>query len=293
MFSQFFGNYLLENQKITDGQYSSCMDYIKANRVKLGLIAEAEGLLTREQATKLNQLQTQSDKRFGDLAIEQGYLTESDVDYLLSRQGNPYLIFVQALEENQCLSREEIEQCLKDFQSDNGYSDTVMKAIQDGDIEQFLPAFVEEDYSDYLPLIGLALRSIVRFISSYIRIEKGRFVPFLKTRYAAYQHTVGDHNGFLGFCSDSDGILAIASGYTKEELNKVDEDALDAVGEFTNCINGLYAAELSYQDINIDMQPPELLFDTTIKEEQGFYVLPLYLEGRQSSLIIKIGEKER
>lgn len=77
MFSQFFGQYLLDNQKITAEQFSSCMKYIKDNRVKLGLIAENEGLLTRNQANELNYLQMQTDKRFGDLAVEKGYLTGS------------------------------------------------------------------------------------------------------------------------------------------------------------------------------------------------------------------------
>ena len=57
MFSQFFGQYLLDNQKITAEQFSSCMKYIKDNRVKLGLIAENEGLLTRNQANELNYLE--------------------------------------------------------------------------------------------------------------------------------------------------------------------------------------------------------------------------------------------
>lgn len=292
MFSQFFGNYLLENQKISTEQFSSCMEYIKKNRVKLGLIAENEGLLSRQQANELNLLQMQSDKRFGDLAVEKGYLTESDVDYLLSRQGNPYLIFVQALEENQCLSREEIDACLASYQKDNEYSDTVMEAIQDGNIEQLLPAFVDIEDTRYRDLIGLTLRNIVRFISSYIRIDKGRFVPSLTPRYAACQRTNGDYDGFLGFCSDDDDILALASGYAKENFTAVDEDALDAIGEFTNCVNGLYAAELSYQEISIDMQPPELLFDATISSDSDFYVLPVYIEGKKSNLIIYIDSKE-
>ena len=97
MFSQFFGNYLLNKKKITNEQFISCMEYMRANRVKLGLIAESEGLLTRKQADELNHLQMQSDKRFGDLAIEKGYLTDADISHLLQLQGNPYLIFVQAL----------------------------------------------------------------------------------------------------------------------------------------------------------------------------------------------------
>lgn len=289
MFSQFFGHYLLENQKITAEQFSSCMDYIKANRVKLGLIAENEGLLTRNQANELNYLQMQSDKRFGDLAVEKGYLTDADVSYLLGRQGNPYLIFVQALEEGRIMTREEIDTALAAFQTDYHLSDDVMKAIQDGDIEGLLPAFVEAEDPRYLSLIGLTLRNIVRFVSSYIRIDKGTFVSSLEARYIAYQHTTGDYSGFLGFCCNDEGILALADGYAKEEFDTVDEDALDSVCEFTNCVNGLYATELSYQNISIDMQPPEFLFDSSIQNEGDFYVLPVYINGSRSDLIVKLG----
>lgn len=289
MFSQFFGHYLLENQKITAEQFSSCMNYIKANRVKLGLIAENEGLLTRAQANELNYLQMQSDKRFGDLAVEKGYLTDADVTYLLGRQGNPYLIFIQALEESNVLTREEIDAALVAFQSDLALSDEELKAIQDGDIEGLLPAFMDVEDSRYLSLVGLTLRNIVRFITSYIRIEKGSFVSSLNARYIAWQRTIGDYDGFLGFCCDDDGILTLADGYAKEKFGVVDEDALDSVCEFTNCVNGLYATELSYQNISIDMQPPEFLFDSTIDGEGEFYVLPLYTEGRRCELIVKLG----
>lgn len=288
MFSQFFGNYLLQNQKITAEQFSSCMDYIKENRVKLGLIAENEGLLTRAQANELNQLQMQSDKRFGDLAVEKGYLTESDVSYLLGRQGNPYLIFVQALEEKNILTREEIEQAIKEFQSSNGYSDDVLQAIQNGDIEKMLPAFVEAENKKYIPLIGLTLRNIVRFVSSYIRIEKATITSSLSARYIAYQSTTGDYEGFLGFTCNDDSILSIASAYAKEEFDAVDEDALDSLCEFTNCVNGLYATELSYQDITIDMLPPEFLFDGTIEDKGNFLVLPLYVDGSKTNVIVKL-----
>ena len=288
MFSQFFGHYLLENQKITAEQFSSCMNYIKANRVKLGLIAENEGLLTRNQANELNYLQMQSDKRFGDLAVEKGYLTDADVTYLLGRQGNPYLIFIQALEEGNVLTRDEIETALTSFQSDLALSDEELKAIQDGNLEGILPAFMKVEDSRYTALVGLTLRNIVRFVTSYIRMEKGSFVSSLQARYIAYQHTVGDYNGFLGFCCADDGILTLANGYAKENFETVDEDALDSVCEFTNCVNGLYATELSYQDISIDMQPPEFLFDGTIDNEGEFYVLPLYIDGRRSDLIVKL-----
>ncbi|MBR0119856.1 MAG: hypothetical protein IJM01_07000, partial [Eubacterium sp.] len=285
MFSQFFGNYLLENRKITPEQYEACMNYIKANRVKLGLIAESEGLLTSSQVMELNYLQVQSDERFGDLAVKKGYLTESDVNYLLGLQSNPYLLFVQALDENNCLTHDEIDYNLTAFQKENDYSNSIMKAIRDGNIEGMLPAFVNVQDRRYLDLIGLALRNIIRFINTFLRIAPGEFISGRTHRYAAYQHTIGDYQCVLGFTGDDDGILMMADGYAKEEFGTVDEDALDSIAEFTNCVNGLYAAELSFQNISMDMMPPKLSFDEPIDVNGEYYSLPIFLEGKRSDLI--------
>ena len=71
------------------------------------------------------------------MAVEKGYLTEADVNYLLGRQGNPYLIFIQGLEENGIMSRDEIETALDAFQKENGFSDEILKAIQDGKYRRY------------------------------------------------------------------------------------------------------------------------------------------------------------
>ena len=155
MFSQFFGNYLLKKKKITKDQFSSCMEYMRANRVKLGLVAESEGLITRKQADELNRLQMQTDKRFGDLAIERGYLTDTDISHLLQLQGSPYLIFVQALEENNILHRDETMKLVSDFQKESGLTNTALEAIKCGDFDRLLPTFAAVEKEEYLILILL------------------------------------------------------------------------------------------------------------------------------------------
>lgn len=289
MFSQFFGKFLLDNQKITTEQYSSCMKYIAENRVKLGLLAEHEGLLARERATELNYLQMDTDRQIGDLAVERGYLSESEVKYLLGCQGNPYLIFVQALEENKYMTRDEIDECLTAYQHENGFSDRIMNAMKEGNVERLLPAFAHLEDERYQTLLGLSLRNVIRFISSFIRLESGEFVTKHSAKYLVFQELVGDFHGMVGFSSDDDGILAIADGYAKEKFEKVDEDALDSVGEFTNCICGLYAADLSYQNVHLDMLPPEYHMDTDLSDKGEFFILPLFIEGRKLRLIIQVG----
>lgn len=287
MFSQFFGNYLLNNGAITEDQFSSCMEYMRANRVKLGLVAESEGLITRAQADELNRLQMQTDKRFGDLAVEKGYLTDTDISHLLQLQGSPYLIFVQALEENDILSRDKCLELVSQFQKDAGLTKTALEAIKCGDFDRLLPSFINTDRDGYLPIISLALRNIIRFVSPYIRIEAAEKVTEYAARYIAYQKTTGAYEGFLGFGSNDDAILTIADGYAGEYFEKPDMDALDSVGEFTNCINGLNATELSYQEVQIDMLPPAFLFDSSIQDADGFYILPIYITGKRVDMIVK------
>lgn len=289
MFSQFFGKYLLDNQKITTEQCSSCMKYITENHVKLGTLAEHEGLLDRGRAIELNYLQIDSDRQIGDLAIEKGYLSAMEVKYLLGCQEKPYLLFVQALEENKYMTRDEIDACLISFQKESGFSDNIMDAMKEGNVERLLPAFATFEDERYQTLLGLSLRNVIRFISPYIRLEKGEFMTIHPAKYLVFQELVGDFHGMVGFSSDDDGILAIADGYAKEKFEEVDEDALDSVGEFINSICGLYAADLSYQNIPLDMLPPEFHFDSGLSDKGEFFVLPMFIEGKESRLIIQIG----
>ena len=64
MFSQLFGNYLVDREVISPEDYREIMDKQLDARVKLGTIAVAEGLMTQEQAEELNKLQMQFDRRF-------------------------------------------------------------------------------------------------------------------------------------------------------------------------------------------------------------------------------------
>ena len=69
MFDQIFGNYLVKTGRITKEQLSDVIESESKVRVKLGLIAVAEKLMTTEQADEVNNLQAISDRRFGDIAV--------------------------------------------------------------------------------------------------------------------------------------------------------------------------------------------------------------------------------
>lgn len=279
MFDQIFGNYLVHAGRISKEQFAEVIEYESTVRVKLGLIAVAEKLMTKEQADEVNQLQAIMDKRFGDIAVEKGYLTDEQVGQLLKKQGNIYMLFVQTLIDKGFMTLEEIDESLNAYQTEQGFTHSDMDDLVSGDVERTVKLFLPANTELNDRLCGIAVRTLLRVINSSAYVSKAYLVDELSADNFAMQGMEGDHKVISGFAGSGDSLLSIAIPFADEEFESVDLDALDAVGEFTNCINGLFATELCSEGIDIDMVPPE------------FYENPVTLKGDQFCVFpITIGE---
>ena len=288
MFAHFFGNYLVKNGVITEEQLDSILKAQKSSRVKMGLIAVSEKMLTARQTYEINMLQVTLDKRFGDIAVEKGYLTPEQVNKIISLQGNPYLLFIQNLTEKNLATMEEIETYIQRFKADNDFSDEDIEAFKSGDIDRLTNIFININKPLYKEYVSLAIRNIIRFVDSGVIFNNAELVKTKRFQHLATQCVKGDHDIFIGFEGDDDALLSIAVPYTKEQFEEVDEDVYDAVCEFTNCINGLFASKLSYEGVNIDMLPPLFYTDAELVSEQGFYMVPLIVNQKKVNLLISI-----
>ncbi len=256
MFYLLFGNYLVKRSALTQADYLAIKHKVQEAGVKLGLIAVSEGLLTQKQADEVNRLQACMDHRFGDIAQEKGYLTEANVEHLLSLQENTYHKFIQLLIDQDLLTLDEITGYLKDYQSENGYTDSQMAIFKSGDTESVIPLLLHIDSKMHSELISLTIRNLIRFIDSNICIMKCYTTTEYEFENLAIQTAAGDHSIQLGFSGNADSLLTIANRFAEEEFTEIDADSYDAICEFINCINGQYATKLSEDDIEIDMLPP-------------------------------------
>ena len=75
--------------------------------------------MTAGEVDNIIIMQTHQDKKFGELAIEEGYLTEEQVNALLEAQKPDYLLLGQALIEKGILTNTQFENILIEYQSDN------------------------------------------------------------------------------------------------------------------------------------------------------------------------------
>lgn len=291
MFSQFFGNYLIKRGLLTKTQFDGITNKQQSIRVKLGLIAVTEGLMDQKKADEINRLQATLDKRFGDLAIDRGYLTEKQVAHLLSQQGNPYLQFLQAITESGYMSESEFEASLVQYQEENHFTDDDLLALKSGDIDAITPIFVHIEAPFYNQHIGLALRNIIRFISTDVYFKPAYFVKEYSFEAISGQYLDGDYDVFAGFAGNGNALLSIANPFAKEEFETVDEDAFDSVCEFVNCINGLFASKLSHEGTDLDMLPPVFYSNRTLVSDSGFYVVPISINGSFVELVIAVDTK--
>ena len=260
MFDQIFGNYLVKTGRITKEQLSDVIESESKVRVKLGLIAVAEKLMTTEQADEVNNLQAIRDRRFGDIAVEKGYLTEAQVGSLLKKQGNIYMIFVQNLIDKGLMTLEQVDEALKIYQDQQGFTHSDMDDLVSGDVDRTVRLFLPSNTELCDKHCGIAIRTFLRIINSGAYVSKAYLTDTLKIDNFAMQQLTGDHNIYAGFAGIGNSLLTIANPFADEEFETVDLDALDAVGEFTNCINGLFASELGNEGVDMDMLPPAFLF---------------------------------
>lgn len=290
MYSKLYGNFLLDKGYISKEQYQLILEKMNSIRVKLGLIAVEKSFMTHEQTEEVNRIQAMEDKRFGDIAVEKGFLTQEQVSVLLKMQGNPYMQFTQVLVDNEILSLEKNAACLKEYQEENGFSNEEMEIIKSGDADMIVPILVKIDDQNYMYQIGLAIRNIIRFVSTDVAIMNVERVKEYKTEHFAYQCIKSDPAVCMGFAGNGNSLLIIAETFGEEEFGTINADAYDAVCEFTNCINGLFALKLDKESIEVEMLSPLFADNANITASDGeFYVVTVDISGNTIDLILSIG----
>lgn len=291
MFWQYFGNYLVDRNKISNLQFKEVLNKQEQSSVKLGILAVTEKLMTVKQAEEINELQKKKDMRYGDIAIEKGYLLEEEVSYLLNKQDNSHLKFAQALMDLGIMTLNEIETNIKEFMAYYDYSDYDLDSLKSNNVERIIPLFVNIDFPYKGELISLLIRNVFRFISNNIRLKD----EFTTNEYSygnlAFQKMIGDQSLFVGFASKDKELLNIANPFAGEEFTEVDEDAFDSVCEFINCTNGLYASKLSEEAIFLDMEPPLYSTNATISSNGDICVIPLVIEDIPIDLLIVLNHQ--
>lgn len=249
MYTQFFGNYLLSNDLISQEQLFAAIQKQSQTRMKLGTLAIHAGYMTAQEVDQVIIEQTHQDKKFGELAIQFGYMTSDQVLELLKEQSPDFLLLGQILVEDGVLTHEELEQIMVDYRSKNEMIDLDMTIeTQEGLSRLFDNFFIisETPVSDYERMyMELLFNNFIRFIGDDFTPLSVEVCDVFPTAHCVSQKIVGAHTFTSYINMETDAAIEFASRYVGESFPDFDEYVEASLEDFMNLHNGLYVVNIS------------------------------------------------
>jgi len=287
MFDKIFADYLLSAGKVSDNDLVEIFSNQEQRRVRLGVIAVSEKLMTIDQVEEINQLQAIYDMRFGDIAIQKGYLSDEQVSRLLVLQGNAFLSFMQAVVDKGCMTMAEFNEALDAYQKQNNYTLSNMEALKSCDIDRIIPIYLFEQDDLTKKLCGIMIRTMSRLIDYRLYIKAPVITNTVNFPSICVQELKGERNIVTALSGDIDSaLMAAAKGFAGKENVTDSEDCLDALCELINCVNGLLATEMSSQNVDIDMDAPFSSVSAGSLRSESILTMPVIVYGSPINLHI-------
>ena len=279
MYTQFYGNFLLNNNYITPAQLAEALEIKNTTRVKLGILAMNEGFLTSEQIEEIHNSQARMDKKFGDIAVELGYITESQLATLLSSQKTGLLLLGQALVNLGFLSNADFERTLKEYKEKYQLDDNDVDEFSDS-ITKIVSEFYHFDKHNntkiFTAYATLLFKNLVRFIGDDFTPLEASLISNLKCKNISSQNIVGPFSSFTAIEGNSAAFAEFASRFANEEITEVDELAFASVGEFLNLHNGLFTVNMSNEkNIELELKPQVSNKNTVLSLVGSAFCIPI------------------
>lgn len=288
MLNRIFGNYLVDKKIITIEQLNALLPVPKEIKAEVETIAVLNKVMTANLVVDILKDIDKTKTHFGEVAIESGYLTDEKLEQILGYQTNTFMKFIQMLLNNNLLELTQINALLDDFQQIKGFTDPQMSALIHDDLEQCVNIFVAFKSPHLKELTITLIQTLRRLIDKDVYLDKAYSTRSFRLDRYAYQALVGDLHIKFYLSAPDDGLLAIANYFTGDTYSSVNDDALDNVGEFINCINGLFATNLSYEDVSVDMNSPDYSMEGAFINNDALFVIPLYANGYSFSAVFEV-----
>lgn len=278
MLNRLFGNYLVEKKCITQEQLEALLPVPQDLTAKVETIVLVRKILLPAQVQELLE-KTDESKDFGVVALEEGLISDDRLDQLTSFQTNSFMKFMQLLVNEDYVRLEQLNQIISSFETEYEYTDAQMNSLMLDDLEEIIKIFVPLKNHHLHELTVTLVQTLKRLIDKEVYLDKAYTSNTVQLDSYAGQAVNGDMNFKVYISGLGDNLLGIANYFTGDKYDNLNEDALDNVGEFINCVNGLFATNLSYGDVMIDMSSPDYSMDGLYLNENPLFVIPIHANG--------------
>ena len=241
-------------------QLAKALDEKKNTRLRLGVLAINEGLMTSEQVELINVTQQTVDMRFGDLCVHMGFLKDEDVDMLLHKQPTDYLLLGQTLVNMGALTNADFEKAINDYKATLRLDDEDLSAERNEALSSMVMEFYHFSTAKnarlYTNYVTLLFKSLIRFVGDDFTPLDAGICRTAEGSCVVSQMINGAYTGTTVISAGIDEYRSFAKRFAKEAYIESDEFDDASVEEFLNVINGLYAVNESNESgTEIGLEP--------------------------------------
>lgn len=284
MYTQFFGNYLLSKEYITNEQLFDALKEKSQKHTRLGTLAIHSGLMTAAEVDSVIVEQTHQDKKFGELTIEMGYLTNEQVKTLLNIQSPDFLLLGQILLDKGIIDNTTLEKIIKDYRHENEISDLDMVLEDKESVENLIEHFFSETSLKPSALdkmyIELLFNSFIRFVGDDYTPLSAELCENFNADCVVRQDICGEYaiSTYIGMNQTT--AINFASRYVKENFSVYDEYVQASLDDFLNLNNGLFTVNCSNEKaLELTLSAPEHLDGEPLTFKKAYKLKVLYPFG--------------
>lgn len=278
MLNRLFGNYLVDKKCITQEQLEQLLPVPQNVTAKIETIILVRKILLPTQVQTMLESMGNSDD-FGEMIVKEGLISDDRLEQLTSFQTNSFMKFMQLLVNEDYIRLEQLNQIISSFETEYEYTDAQMNSLMLNDLEEIIRIFVPLKNRHLHELTVTLIQTLKRLIDKEVYLDKAYTSNAVQLDSYASQAVSGDINFKLYISGSGEQLLGIANYFTGDKYETVNEDALDNVGEFINCVNGLFATNLSYGGVVVDMSSPDYSIEGLYLKDNPLFVIPIHANG--------------
>lgn len=275
MYTQFFGNYLLAHNYVTQEQLFDAMKRESDARMRLGTLAISKGYMTAQEVEEVIIAQTHLGRKFGEIAVENGFLTEEQVMTLLREQSPDFLLLGQILVDDGILSHADLENIIADYRSENEIIDLEI----DSDNHEVITHLIDNLFrsepnitSESKNYFELLFNDFIRFVGEDFTPLPAESITAFPVDYCISQSIEGDYQIRSFLSMDEETAIAFASRYVGDSFMEYDEYVQASLEDFLNLHNGLFIVNASnFASVELSITPPEIIKDPIIDFKHSAY----------------------
>jgi hypothetical protein len=294
MYTQFFAGFLLDKGVLSPKTLLEILALHDTAKVNLGTLAVNAGLISEEDAEKVHIEQTHGNRRFGDIALDMGFLTPQQIDELITMQPSPYHIFGYLLYEQEVLSNSSLRSLRKEFET--------LYHLEDADFynetEEKMLEIIRTRMPGHPQITDTAANYIVLYFHNLVRFLGDDFLPMSPQILSEYEgelctiHEVEDAVTIYSVLAMSEkNASSFANRYTHEELYGDEEMIHAALCDFLNLQNNVFLEELPCErESGKTLNPPEIEKNRKIERTEPLIDFPILTSTGEIHFLFQISE---